>query len=144
MGRKRRRIIEIAVLELQPCALLVQIAVDVLDSAGIETRGPADDAPYLVALVEQELGQIRPVLASDPRYQRSYRGFGRTLAHRIGRRSKNARSAHRIGRTSATAAHEKPMASSCERKALSVLCGRIALRRGRRQSSGARKPARTF
>ncbi len=45
-----------------------------VDSAGVEGRGPPLDPVHLVALGQQQLGQIGPVLAGDA-------GDQRTLAH---------------------------------------------------------------
>jgi hypothetical protein len=39
---------------------VVRILVDVLDTAGVERRGAPLDAVDFVALVEQQLGQIKP------------------------------------------------------------------------------------
>ena len=49
--------------------LLVRVLVQVIDTVGIERRRPSFDAVNLVAFVEQELGQIRAVLASNTGYQ---------------------------------------------------------------------------
>jgi len=39
---------------------------DVVDAPGVEGAAPADEAVDLVALLEQELGQVAAVLARDP------------------------------------------------------------------------------
>jgi hypothetical protein len=43
----------------------VRVAVQVVDAVGVEERRAALDAVHLVALVEQELGEIGAVLAGD-------------------------------------------------------------------------------
>jgi hypothetical protein len=45
---------------------LVRILVEMVDAGGIEQRRPALDPMNLVALLEQEFGQVGPVLAGDP------------------------------------------------------------------------------
>ena len=44
---------------------LVRILVEVLDAAGVERRRAALDAVDVVALVEQQLGEIGAVLSGD-------------------------------------------------------------------------------
>ena len=44
---------------------IVRILVDVVDAGGVEERGAALDAVHLVALGEQEFGEIGSVLAGD-------------------------------------------------------------------------------
>ena len=48
----------------------MRVAVEVVDPAGVEGARPADDAVDLVALAEQQLGEVRPVLPGDPGDQR--------------------------------------------------------------------------
>jgi hypothetical protein len=43
----------------------VRILVEVVDAVGVEQRAAALDAVHLVALVEQELGEVGAVLAGD-------------------------------------------------------------------------------
>jgi hypothetical protein len=43
----------------------MRVLVDVVDAFGVEARGATDDAVHLVALPEQELGEVRAVLARD-------------------------------------------------------------------------------
>jgi hypothetical protein len=57
----------------------------VLDPLELLDARPADDAGHLVALLEQELGQIGAVLPGDP-------GDQRALLHRSPRRSPYQRS----------------------------------------------------
>lgn len=47
----------------------MSISVEVVDAGGVEGGGSADDAVHLVALGQQELGEVRPVLARDAREQ---------------------------------------------------------------------------
>jgi hypothetical protein len=51
---------EVAVVQLQ-----VRVVVQVVDPAAVEQRRAADQAVHLVALVQQQLGQVRAVLARD-------------------------------------------------------------------------------
>jgi hypothetical protein len=52
----------------------VRILVEVVDAVGIEQGGPALDAMHLVALVEQELGEIGAVLSRDAGDQGDFPG----------------------------------------------------------------------
>ena len=61
----RRGVAQVAVHQPQPHVRLVRILVEVVDAAGVERRAAADDAPHLVALFQQQLGQVRAVLAGD-------------------------------------------------------------------------------
>jgi hypothetical protein len=54
---QRHRIGQVAIVELKARARLVWILVDVIEPAGVERRGPPDDAVDLVALTQQQLGQ---------------------------------------------------------------------------------------
>ena len=56
---------QVAVVEEHPGAGGVRVDVDVVETAGVERGGAADDAVDLVPLREQELDQVRPVLAGD-------------------------------------------------------------------------------
>jgi hypothetical protein len=56
---------EVAVVQLERHLGLVRVAVQVVDAVGVEERRAALDAVHLVALVEQELGEIGAVLAGD-------------------------------------------------------------------------------
>ena len=53
------------VVEVQPGARLVRVVVEVLDAPGGERARAADEPVDLVALVEQQLGEVRAVLAGD-------------------------------------------------------------------------------
>jgi len=72
---QRDRVREVAVVREELRALLVGVAEEVLDAAGVEARRAPDDAVNLVALLEQKLGQVRAVLAGQAREQRALRGF---------------------------------------------------------------------
>ena len=65
MRIRLRRIGQVAVVQDEARGLLVRILVQVIDAVGVEERGAALDAVHLVALVEQELGEIGAVLAGD-------------------------------------------------------------------------------
>ncbi|PON39167.1 LOW QUALITY PROTEIN: hypothetical protein PanWU01x14_306780 [Parasponia andersonii] len=61
---------EVGVVELHPGLVgIVRIDVDVIDPLGVEVRGPSDQAMDLVALVEEKLRQVRPVLTRYTRNQ---------------------------------------------------------------------------
>ena len=63
------RVGQVAVVQSHAYVALVRVLVQVVDAVGVEARGPALDAVYLVALFEQQFGQVRAVLAGDARYQ---------------------------------------------------------------------------
>src|SRR6185369_9141172 len=50
----------------QPWRDLVRILIDLIDARGVEGRRTTDDAVDLVAFSDEELGEIRAVLAGDP------------------------------------------------------------------------------
>ena len=56
---------EVAVVEIDPRLGVVEVLVEVVDPVGVEGAGPADEAVDLVALAEQEFGQVGAVLAGD-------------------------------------------------------------------------------
>ena len=56
---------EISVVEPHPHALVVGVLIDVIDAFGVEARGASNDPMDLVALVEQELRKVAPVLSGD-------------------------------------------------------------------------------
>jgi len=56
---------QVAVVQEQPRAGLVRVDVEVIDPVRVEGAGATDDAVDLVALLEQELREVRAVLASD-------------------------------------------------------------------------------
>jgi hypothetical protein len=53
----------------------VGVLVDVIDSVCIERGCPTDDPVYFILQVEQELGQIGPILPGDSCDQRPPHGF---------------------------------------------------------------------
>jgi hypothetical protein len=59
------RVREIAVMQEQARAIHMRILVDVVDAAGVEAGGAADDAMNLIAFFQQQFGQIGTVLAGD-------------------------------------------------------------------------------
>ena len=62
---ERRRVAEVAVVEEEAPALDVRILVDVVEALGVEARRAPHDPVHLVPLAEQELREIRAVLAGD-------------------------------------------------------------------------------
>ena len=66
-----RRIRQIPVVQDEAQLLLVRILIEMIDSIRIKERRPALDAVDLVALLDEELGQVRAVLAGDPRDERA-------------------------------------------------------------------------
>ncbi len=56
---------EVAVVEEEMHPVDVRIAVEVVDAAGVEGGGAADDPVDLVAFGEQQLGEVGTVLAGD-------------------------------------------------------------------------------
>ena len=50
----------------------VRILVQVVDAVGVEQRRAALDAVHLVALLEQELGQVGAILAGHARDQSDF------------------------------------------------------------------------
>ncbi|RNF13433.1 phytase family, partial [Trypanosoma conorhini] len=57
---QHRPVRHVAVVERE-----VFVAVDVVDSARVEGRRPPDDAVHIVALLEEQLRKVRPVLPGD-------------------------------------------------------------------------------
>ena len=66
----RDRPCRVAVVEEELDVLLVAVPVDGIDPLGVERRRAPDDAVDLVALVEELLGEERPVLTGDAGDQR--------------------------------------------------------------------------
>ncbi len=56
---------QIAVVQDQAPVGRVRILVEMVDAVGVEQRGAALDAVYLVALGQQQFGQVHAVLAGD-------------------------------------------------------------------------------
>src|SRR6185503_3969882 len=59
------RVGHVAVVQDEARLLGVRILVDAVDALGVEARGAALDAVHLVALPEQEFGEVGAVLAGD-------------------------------------------------------------------------------
>ena len=117
---QRRGVVQIAVVQEQPAVFFVRILIDVSIRCGVERRRAADDAVDLVSLLEQQLGQIRAVLAGDAGDERAF-----FASYAVDTRDTSRRSAARLRAR-----------SSCGRKPTVAL----ELRR-RRPSSTARRPA---
>ena len=66
-------VVEVAVVQEQVAPGGVGVLVDAVQALGVEGGGAADDAVDLVALAQQQLGQVRPVLTGDARDQRRFR-----------------------------------------------------------------------
>jgi hypothetical protein len=62
---ERAGVVQIAVEEPQPVVRDVGVLVDPIEPLGVERAGTADHAVDLVALFEQQLRQVRTVLAGD-------------------------------------------------------------------------------
>jgi hypothetical protein len=43
----------------------MRVLVDVVDAVGVERRRPADQAVHLVALAQQQLGEVAAILTGD-------------------------------------------------------------------------------
>lgn len=56
---------EVAVVQEEPSIRVVLVLVEMIDPRRGEGGRPADQTMHLVALAEQKLGQVRPVLAGD-------------------------------------------------------------------------------
>ena len=69
---------QVGVVQEEPAPALVRVVVEVVDPPGRERARAADQAVDLVALVEQELGEVRAVLAGDAGDER-----GPGLAQRV-------------------------------------------------------------
>lgn len=65
----------IAVVQEQTHATFVSVSIKMLDSASVERRGAANQAVNNIALLQQQLGQIRSILActSDSQRQNTVR-----------------------------------------------------------------------
>jgi hypothetical protein len=50
----------------------VWVLVQVVNAVCVEQRGAALDAVHLITLVQQELSQVRAILAGDTRDQRNF------------------------------------------------------------------------
>ncbi len=59
------RIGEIAVVEVEPAGWIVRVLVDLVNPAGVERTGSPDNPVDLVSLLQEEFGEVRPVLSGD-------------------------------------------------------------------------------
>lgn len=59
------RIREVAVVEEKPHPINVRILVKVIDAGRVEGAGPADNPVHLIALGDQQVGQVGTVLTGD-------------------------------------------------------------------------------
>ena len=75
---RRRGVGQVCVVEEEPGRSLVRIAVEVVDPARVERARATDEAVDLVALLEEELGQVGAVLSGDAGDQRTG-GHGRRI-----------------------------------------------------------------
>ena len=62
-------VVQVAVVQPQPNVAVVRILVDAVESLGVEGRCPTDQTVNLVALGEQQFGEIGTVLAGDSGHQ---------------------------------------------------------------------------
>ena len=69
-------------------AHLVGILVQMVDAVGREDRGSPDDAVHLVPVAEEQLQQVRSILASDTGDQRTSLSHQRSFACREGGRKR--------------------------------------------------------
>jgi hypothetical protein len=93
----------IAVVHEKVGVCIVRIDVELVDTVGVERRGPPFDAVHGIALLEQQARQIRLVLPSDARdqcrlacqaspsevrreadYRKAFRGWHCRLCHTCG------------------------------------------------------------
>jgi len=56
---------QVAVVQDQAPVLGMGVLVEVIDAVGVEQRSAALDAVHLVALGQQQLGQVHAILAGD-------------------------------------------------------------------------------
>ena len=79
---ERTAVGHVAIVQVDESALLhiahPLVEVEMLDAPGVETAASAQDAVHLIALVQQELGQIGSVLA---RYARDEGDFLAVIVH---------------------------------------------------------------
>jgi hypothetical protein len=53
-------------VEEEPRLRLVRVAIEMVDPARVERAGAADQPVDLVALLQEQLGEVGAVLAGDP------------------------------------------------------------------------------
>src|ERR1700721_4128011 len=56
---------EIAVMQKKPCAWLIGVLINVVDSLRVECARPADNPVDFISLGQQKFREIRPVLSGD-------------------------------------------------------------------------------
>ena len=56
-------------------AVGMRIMVDVIDAAGVEGAGPANNSVNFIAFVQQQLCQVGAVLAGDAGNERFFQGY---------------------------------------------------------------------
>ena len=66
---ERRAVGHVAIVQKEVGVRVMRVFVDVVDTGGVEQRRPSLDAMNFVALAEQELSEIGPVLTRDARNQ---------------------------------------------------------------------------
>jgi len=69
----------VAIVQPERHALLVRIVIEMIDTLGVERRGATLDAVDVVALADQELGEIGAVLAGHPGDERDLAGHAPLL-----------------------------------------------------------------
>src|ERR1051325_3643578 len=94
--RHGTRVAQVAVMKFEGRLVGVRIRVDVIQAAGVESTGPANDAVDLVSLGQQKLGKIRTVLSCDTCNQRFLRHRKEAQAS-LTRRRKASQSARAEG-----------------------------------------------
>ena len=62
---QRAGVRQIAVVHEEPHPGLMGISIDVVQTLGVEGRGSPDETVHLIALGQEQLGQVRTVLSSD-------------------------------------------------------------------------------
>ncbi|MNL02313.1 hypothetical protein D3C87_1228140 [compost metagenome] len=63
---------QVSVMQVKPAVGVMGILVEVVDAIGIEQGSPALDPVDLIALLQQQLGQIRTILSRNPRDQSDF------------------------------------------------------------------------
>jgi hypothetical protein len=56
---------QVTVMETEMSLSLVRIRVDVIQTISVEIGRPSEDAMHLIALGEQKLGEVGPILPRD-------------------------------------------------------------------------------
>ena len=64
-ARQIRGISQIPMMQEEPNTFQMRIAIQMIDSGGVEHRGTTLDAVHYVAFVQQKLRQVSAVLTSD-------------------------------------------------------------------------------